>query len=147
MTINYNLIGTFIFIFYFFIYFFLTQKIYSNNYFLASLFCMSSIALALYYITNMEHRTHVIIMCSMFFIYLIVLFIIKTTYKHINNLLTNKQIIDNKYSGKDFTFVITSEFGKDNWSKRLASKPSWIDYLLSVFLLIFPILLPTIILH
>jgi hypothetical protein len=108
---------------------------------------MSSIALALYYITNMEHRTHVIIMCSMFFIYLIVLFIIKTTYKHINNLLSNKQIIDKRYSGKDFTFVITSEFGKDNWNKRLASKPSWIDYLLSIFLLIFPILLPTIILH
>jgi len=77
------------------------------------------------------------------FIFVLILFVIKKMYKKLNKLLIRKNLIKKEYSGKHFTYVLWDSDVNipDWWDEKLALKPSWLDYILTYLLLIFPILL------
>lgn len=80
-------------------------------------------------------------MLSLILINVLILFMIKKVYKKLNKLLVRKNLIKKEYVEKDFTYVYWSEFIDDWWDEKLASKPSWLDYILTFLLLILPVLL------
>jgi len=126
---------------FFVIHFSLTQKIYSGNYFIiAFLFSVVFLFIPLLTIDKIDWWKGIPLL-SLILIYVLILFIIKKVYIKLNKLLVRKNLIKKEYVGKDFTYVFWSDFIPDRWDEKLASKPSWLDYILTFFLLILPILL------
>ena len=74
--------------------------------------------------------------------FVILLFVVRISYEKINELLIKKRLIKKEHEGKDFTYVFwDSVLGIETWDKKLAVKPSWLDYTITYILLILPILL------
>jgi hypothetical protein len=123
------------------IHFLFTQKIYSGNYFIiAFLFSLVILFIPLLTINKIDWWKG-IPMLSLILINVLILFMIKKVYKKLNKLLVRKNLIKKEYVEKDFTYVYWSEFIDDWWDEKLASKPSWLDYILTFLLLILPVLL------
>jgi len=121
--------------------FWFTQKIYSGNYFIiAFLFSLVILFAPLLIINKIDWREDILPQ-SLTFIYVLILFVIKKTYKKLNNLLVSKNLIKKENIGKDFTYVLWSDHIPNWWDEKLASKPSWLDNSLTFLLLILPILL------
>jgi len=121
--------------------FWFTQKIYSGNYFIiAFLFSLVILFIPLLTINKIDWWKG-IPMLSLILINVLILFMIKKVYKKLNKLLVRKNLIKKEYVEKDFTYVYWSEFIDDWWDEKLASKPSWLDYILTFLLLILPVLL------
>lgn len=129
---------------YIIIHFFLTQKIYSNNGFKSLLALSIFILLILLLSMNKSNRIEALNFALIFPYYTLILWTIKKTYNSLNRILIKKNIIDKKYSGKDFTYVLWDgdlpTIG-NWWDSKLATKPSQLDHGLTICLIILPILL------
>lgn len=128
---------------FFIIHFSFTQKIYSHNYFIITfLFSLVILFAPLFAIKKVDWLENMPLL-SLVFIFVMILFVIKRVYKKINKLLVRRNLIKKEYTGKDFTYVLWDSDTNipDWWDEKLASKPSWLDYILTYLLLILPILL------
>ena len=70
------------------------------------------------------------------------LWIIKKIYKKVNFYLINKKLVDSSFINKDFTYVLWDgdipQLGHW-WDKKRGTKPSWLDHLITMTLLLLPI--------
>jgi hypothetical protein len=130
---------------FFLIHFSYTQKIYSNNSFKSFLVFVIIFPLLLLVFNLNQHKEDIVKLISfgaIFPIYYLLLLLLKKNYKKLNKYFIFKNWINEKYTDKDFTFVnggdgIISEY----WDEKLATKPSWLDNLITFLLLILPIAL------
>jgi hypothetical protein len=126
------------FIIYLLIQFVWTQKIYSKNLFKELLVLCLLTPLLTFIVAEKANRNEALIWTSIFFWYLMTLFVIKRVYKTCNTFLIDKKLLKTDYLNKDFTYANTSDDG-DYWDEKLAKKPSWLDHILSISLFIIPI--------
>ena len=123
---------------------FFTQKIYSKNHFFQLLVIAILFPTLVYFISVKVDRLLTINCSLLLFYYFITLLTIKKTYNAINTFLISKKIIRAEYSGKDFTYVHwdgdVPTIG-DWWDEKLSSKPSWLDQILTLSLLLLPMIL------
>ena len=131
-------------ILYFLIQFFFTQTIYSNSHFLL-LFVLSLLLLAItFLVVKTENKVEAVNIGLILLYYTLILVVIKKSYKALNHFLITKKLLDKAFTGKDFTHVFwDSDIPEmeDIWDRKLALKPSWLDYFLTLALLILPILM------
>lgn len=76
--------------------------------------------------------------------YFLLLFIVKVKYNRINEYLISKGLLSQEYSKKDFTFVSWDGDLPGSgfwWNKKLSSKPSTLDTIITVLILILPVML------
>lgn len=128
---------------FFVIHFVLTQKIYSHNYFLIALLFSLLIPLISFLLFNRDEWIKSIPAALLVFIFVALLFVVKMFYKKLNKLLVAGKLIKKEYEEKDFTYVLWDSDVNipDWWDKKLTSKPSWFDHLITLLLLVLPILL------
>lgn len=70
---------------------------------------------------------------SILLFYVALLYYIKKTYPSLNIYFIKRNWIDKIHANKDYTCVEVSEYpGDDIWDKKLASKPSLLDYILTI---------------
>lgn len=68
--------------------------------------------------------------------------VIKKLYPRLNGYLIQKKLVDSSFADKDFTYVM---WDGDNatagkwWDEKRAAKPSWLDHLITMILLVLPI--------
>jgi hypothetical protein len=80
--------------------------------------------------------------------YCLTLVVVKRSYDRINAYLIRKKIISEKFSGKDYTFVVTNtSWSDDEWDKKRALKPSSFDYVITTLLWFIPTLLAVVVIH
>jgi hypothetical protein len=121
-----------------FVLFFLTQKIYSKNWF-SYLFLFSiAFPVVLFLIMKSENEQQIVWGSFVILIYSFLLSLIKLCYKKINAFLVKKNFVDNKFQNKDFTYVEAGDYD-DYWNEKLALEPSWLDKILSFLLLLLPL--------
>lgn len=127
---------------FFLLYFGFTQKIYSRNYFVIT-FLISLLPPIVFYfqVNDRSELTKRLLILSITFIFIILLFIVKLTYKRINQFLISKNLVKQQFAQKDFTYVFIGDFD-EWWNEKLALAPSRLDYLITILLLLLPILLP-----
>lgn len=120
-----------------------TQKIYCSKYTLTFCLFIFAIECILYFLQPINlGKLGLWKVVSPLFFYSSLLVLIKNFYGKINSFLIRSHLINSLYSNKNFTFVHSPfEYGDDYWDERLASRPSWLDYLLTYSLLLIPILL------
>lgn len=73
--------------------------------------------------------------------FFVILLVIKYFYKKVNSYFVKRKKLREEFAGKDFTYVMWDEQVSvigDWWNKKLATKPSWIDYVCTYLLLILP---------
>jgi hypothetical protein len=129
-----------------FVYFWLTQKIYSNNYF-KTLSILSIILIALFYLFITDKYKFVTLRFGFVFMYYFaLLWSVRLFYKRINEKLISKNLIDISYKGKDFTYVWSDgEILADPWwDEKLAKNPSWLDHVITYMLGLLPLFLSAI---
>jgi len=131
------------FFLYFFLHFVCSQKIYSKNYFILSFSITISIPIIFLLCLNEGKIITIINSGLLCFYYVLLLFIVKKTYKLFNRKLIQNGFLDEVYSNKDFTYIYWDGDIPSNtsWNEKLASTPSWLDRLLTYILLILPILI------
>jgi len=146
ISITFIIIG--IICLFFILHFFYTQKLYSTNRFIALAFLsILIIALALF-LSKPADKFVAISFGLLFSFYTILLWILKKTYKNLNNFFIRNSLIDSKFRYKDFTYILWDGDLPGSgtwWNKKLASAPSRLDTTLTILLLILPILLSTLI--
>lgn len=136
-------LGLLVFIVFLVIYFFASQKLYQTRYsfLLLLLLFFSTIALlGFLFITYKKHDVKVPFLLLSFCFYMVMIIGIKAYYKKINNFLVSKNMVNNKFGGKEYTFAFVFLYTLV-WDKKKASPPSWFDSLLSMALLVIPLLL------
>ena len=128
---------------FFVIHFWFTQKIYSHNHFIIALLFSLVIPFTAFLLINRDDWIKSLPLGLLVFIFVVLLFLVKRSYRQINKLLIRKNLIRKDYDEKDFTYVLwDSDVNIPNWwDEKLASKPSWLDNFISFMLLILPILL------
>jgi Ca2+/Na+ antiporter len=121
-----------------------TQKIYSNNRFILLLVFAVLLPIVMYFSSPEENKIKFVHLSLCVLYYLLILWLIKITYKKTNKLFIDKKFIDKEFADKDFTYVLWDgdipQVG-NWWDTKLATKPTWFDQLLSFLLLILPILI------
>lgn len=131
-------------ILFFIISFFYTQLLYAKNKFLF-LYLFSLIILSItWLIAITEDKIAAINFGAIFLYYTSLLHVIKAKYTRLNNYLIRKKYLRDEFINKDFTYIHWNSLIPTNdiwWDKKLAGKPSWLDYILTYLLLILPILL------
>ncbi len=133
---------------FFILHFFYTQKIYSTNSFTFLSFFSVSVIILAFFLSKPIDKYVAISFSLLFSFYTILLWIIKKTYKNLNNFFIRKSFIDSKFSDKDFTYILWDGDLPDSgtwWNEKLTSAPSGLDTTLTILLLILPILLSTLI--
>ncbi len=71
------------------------------------------------------------------------LFVIQKTYKKLNSFLVEKKLVATEYQKKDFTVAQwngSNPTAGQSWDTKLATKPSWLDEVLTLSLFILPFL-------
>lgn len=139
-----NEVGLLIFSVFLMLYFFLSQKIYSSKIFFVLIVFIISFSVFIYFFLNRfypESVTPTSVFLNLY--HAVLLLLIKLTYKKLNSTLIKKNWVNSSFHNKDFTFVVDSYegIGSDSWNEKLASKPSWFDYLLSYLLFFGPMFL------
>jgi|GEM_PF-4827317 len=118
-----------------------TQIFYINKSFGLLILTSTLVSLMSYITTRKEDKLRILFFSFILFYYTILLFIISKTYKRLNNYLIQKKWLNKEFENKDFTNVFwASDFEPDDYDKELASKPSWLDKLLSFTLFGLPLL-------
>lgn len=129
---------------YFLLYFLFSQIIYSKNYFTLLFIVTLLLPLIFLFFSKDEKKIAVINTGLLCFYYVLLLFIIKKKYRSINEKFIQKKFINILYNNKDFTYVLwDGDLPTVGvwWNEKLASKPSWLDHLLTYTLLLLPILI------
>lgn len=121
---------------------FFTQIIYSKNLIKYCILVSILICLLVFFLSEKPKDTDFLIVTSIFFWYILLLFIIKMSYQSCNNFLIKRKLLNKKFAGKSFTFVNYSDTVgiDDTWDEKLAIEPSWFDSVLSLLLFILPLL-------
>ena len=129
-------------IIFFLVNFLCTQVIYTKKYFITALIVSLAVPILFLLIFKEVNIKSTINSGCIILYYLIFLCFIKFFYKKVNMFFIKKKLIDVEYFDKDFTYVYSfSDIPEaDTWDKKLASKPSWLDHLLTMGLIILPIL-------
>ena len=137
--------GVFLFCLYFIIHFVFTQKIYSRNYFIVAItFSLIVPGISFFMANDKKYWLNQVLPLTLLnFFYIVLLIIVKIVYKNVNAFLIKKAMVKKEYSEKDFTYVMWDGDGiiPSWWDEKLASKPSWLDYIITYSLFVFPILL------
>lgn len=123
---------------------FYSQIIYSKGYLKKFLIGTMLIPFIFFMFSKHEKVITVINAGLICFYYILLLFIIKKTYKYINQKLIHKGFIDKAYSDKDFTYIqwdADLPATNDWWDEKIASKPSWLDRLITYIILLLPIVI------
>ena len=92
-------------------------------------------------VDDRSELTKRLLILSITFIFIILILIVKLTYKRINQFLISKNLVKQQFAQKDFTYVFIGDFD-EWWNEKLALAPSRLDYLITTLLLFLPILLP-----
>ncbi len=131
------------FVLYFILHFVCTQIIYNKNYFVLLFSITLSLPIIFLFFLNEDKVITILNAGLNCFYYVLLLFIVKKTYKLVNRNLIQKGFLDKIYSNKDFTYIYwDGDIPSNNsWNEKLASKPSWLDKLLTYILIILPILI------
>lgn len=128
---------------FFVIHLFFTQKIYTYNNF-ASFLVFSLLFPVLILLYSLDESKDVLLQIgsfeSMFLVNFLVLILIKKNYKKMNRFLIHKNLINKEYADKDFTFVHSGGDIDKYWDEKLSKKPSRLDSILTLLLLIIPLL-------
>ena len=139
-----NVIGLILLALFFGLYFFTTQKIYRSKYFFWITVLGGCVAILSFLLLSHKYaETKIPFATFLTLYYLLLLVLIKMTYKKLNNHFISKKWVDNSFSHKDFTYVTHAYegIGNDIWDNRRAFKPSRLDYILSYGLFFGPMLL------
>jgi len=78
------------------------------------------------------------------FYYIVLLFLVKLNYKKINNAFIKKGLIEEEYNNKDYTYVFWDgdiPTVGSWWNEKLASKPSWLDHVITYTSFLIPIII------
>jgi hypothetical protein len=130
---------------FFYLHFFWTQKIYYYKYFAIAIIVSLVIpGISFFQIPVKKDWIENMLFTFLSFIHLILLLIVKISYKTINNFLIKNKMLNDVYSNKKFTYIQWhgDSVGDDfQWDEKNSTKPSWLDYVITYILLIFPILL------
>lgn len=140
MRIPFDLIYLIPFMLFMMAYFTLSQKIYLRNKFIIAFIISFIVTGILIFIGKPSDYNKAIGCGSFLFFYVFILFVIKKTYAALNHFLIQKQWLKEKFQGKDYTWVEISDWGDAIWDKKTASPPSWLDYILTVILLLLPMI-------
>ena len=135
--------GIIIIIIFFCLQFFFTQNIYSKNYFIR-LFVFAIIIPFSSFFFGDDHKFLEINIGLIIFYYAIFLLLIKVLYKKINRGLIRKNLLNNEYADKDFTYTQWNSHNTSVpywWEEKFAFRPSWLDRVLSVALIIIPFII------
>ena len=139
---TFNIIVIGLFLLFFVVQFSLTQTIYSKNWLILLVGCSLVIPAVLFFISRQDKRIDSVIVGLLLFYYAIILTVIRQVYRPINSFLIKRRLVAPEYENKDFTYVIwtNSWQSTDTWDRKLAAKPSWLDYVFTAGLLMLPIL-------
>ncbi|MGG9960448.1 hypothetical protein [Ferruginibacter sp. SUN106] len=142
MKILQNLIYLFPLFLFFYVYFFQSQKIYFHNRFIQTFLIFFSITLLIGFVSKKEDYNKVMLCGSILFFYILLLWVIKKKYQVLNQFFIKKQWITEEFQNKDFTWMTISHFNYEViWEKKIATKPSLLDRILSLILIFMPMLL------
>ena len=121
----------------------LTQKIYSLNYFPYLFFVSILIPATLFFISKGDDKILNVNFGLIIFYYSLILWSIKKNYSRINKIFIQKKLLNEKFAGKDFTYVMSDGeiLTEDWWDEKLAQEPSWLDKSITFLLLILPIIM------
>lgn len=128
---------------FFILQYFFTQLFYSKYNLVLLFILVLVITGVVYFISTKEERIENVLESLGFLYYALLVYGIKLFYKKINSFLVNHNRIDQKFSGKGFTYVSYHKgiFLKGHsWNMELAGRPSWLDHTLSWLLNILPFL-------
>ena len=140
ITIQFIIIGVILLFIY--INVFWTQKIYYHNKFLFILILSAAIVFIAFLLARPGNKLDAINFGLIIFHYTWLLWLIKKIYKNVNSYLVKKRLLDVKFANKDFTCVNWDGDlpGSDHWwDEKRATKPSWLDHLITMLLFILPI--------
>lgn len=131
-----------VFIVYFFAHYFLTQRIYSNNYFLFSLLIAGAIPALSYFFLQGQKGLIITILAIAFPLYIVILWLIKKLYRNLNHFLIRHNLVSLVFKNKEFTYIMHNIATVDaTASQKKIIDPSWLDDFLSVALFTFPLIL------
>ena len=101
---------------FFVIHFWFTQKIYSHNHFIIALLFSLVIPFTAFLLINRDDWIKSLPLGLLVFIFVVLLFLVKRSYRQINKLLIRKNLIRKDYDEKDFTYVLwDSDVNIPNW--------------------------------
>lgn len=133
---NRDIIIFILFIAYFILYFFSTQKLILSK----KLFYLTFLALVTncLIISFQPNEKLIYVFVTLFSCHIYYLVFIKLIYVKLNHFLINRNLLDKKYQLKKLTFVVVGKTGLSKYDETM-SPPSWLDYLLSVSIIIIPL--------
>jgi hypothetical protein len=119
-----------------------TQKIYSKSKFIFLTLLSIAIPVVAFLLSKSDNKVTAINFGLIIFNYTWLLWLIKKTYKRLNSYFIKKKLIGAGFATKDFTHV---QWDGDNatvgdwWDEKRATKPSWLDQVITLALFILPI--------
>ena len=124
-----------------FINLYLTQKIYYKEKFLIPTLISIFIPIIAIILAKSNNKLDAINFGFLIFNYNWLLWLLKKTYKKVNSYLITKKLIDTSFANKDFTYVLWDgdNASGDWWDEKRATKPSWLDQVMTLALFILPI--------
>ena len=119
-----------------------TQTIYSKSKFIYLTLLSIAVPIITFVLSKNDSKVAAINFGFIIFNYTWLLWLVKKTYKRLNSYLIDKKLINVGFATKDFTHV---QWDGDNatvgdwWDEKMATKPSWLDQVITLTLLILPI--------
>jgi hypothetical protein len=130
---------------YFSVQYFFTQKIYSGNKFgLLFIFAALLFCFIVFINISFKNKNLFIVLGAIPFFYLLLLFVIKKKYSHLNNFFIDKKWISRGNADKDFTYFLwTQDIYSSSywWNEKLAKKPTLLDRCLTALIIVMPFVL------